>query len=106
MRRRVASGYLSFPGWGLVLLTLVLSSAFAADWPHWRGPAFDGSSPERQLPAAFSKTNQVKWIAPLPGPSAATPVVVGDRVFITETQKSVARVHEVPQWLLDRLWEK
>ncbi|MBP7825305.1 MAG: PQQ-binding-like beta-propeller repeat protein [Verrucomicrobia bacterium] len=85
MRRRVASGYLSFPGWGLVLLTLVLSSAFAADWPHWRGPAFDGSSPERQLPAAFSKTNQVKWIAPLPGPSAATPVVVGDRVFISST---------------------
>lgn len=33
-------------------------------------------------------------------------VEVGDRVFITETQKSVARVHEVPQWLLDRLWEK
>lgn len=33
-------------------------------------------------------------------------VEVGDRLFITETQKSVARVHEVPQWLLDRLWEK
>ncbi len=32
-------------------------------------------------------------------------VEVGDRLFITETQKSVARVHEVPQWLLDRLWD-
>ncbi len=33
-------------------------------------------------------------------------VEAGDRLFITETQKSVARVHEVPQWLLERLWEK
>lgn len=29
----------------------------------------------------------------------------GDRLFITETQKTIARVHEVPQWLLDRLWD-
>jgi len=28
----------------------------------------------------------------------------GDRLFITETQKSTARVHEVPDWLLRRLW--
>ena len=32
-------------------------------------------------------------------------VEAGDRLFITETQKTIARVHEVPQWLLDRLWE-
>ncbi|MCK4590258.1 MAG: hypothetical protein KAT86_00790 [Candidatus Latescibacteria bacterium] len=29
----------------------------------------------------------------------------GDRLFITETQKSTARVHEVPEWFLRRLWE-
>jgi hypothetical protein len=29
----------------------------------------------------------------------------GGRLFITETQKSIARVHEVPDWLLARLWE-
>lgn len=28
------------------------------------------------------------------------------RLFVTETQKTVARVHEVPQWLLARLWER
>lgn len=32
-------------------------------------------------------------------------IEVGDRLFITETQKAVARVHEVPQWLLGRLWK-
>lgn len=29
----------------------------------------------------------------------------GDRLFITETQKTIARVHEVPNWLLSRLWQ-
>ncbi len=28
-----------------------------------------------------------------------------ERLFISETQKSIARIHEVPAWLLSRLWE-
>src|SRR2546422_6441411 len=44
-------------------------------WPH-----FDGSSAKKNLPAEFSKTNNVKWVASLPGASAATPIVWGDRV--------------------------
>lgn len=63
-----------------------LTHLAAADWPHWRGPAFNGSSPERNLPANFSKTNSVKWVVDLPGPSAATPVIAGDRVFVSSTE--------------------
>ncbi len=55
----------------------------AANWPQWRGPEFNGSSPEQNLPTAWSKTEGLKWIANLPGPSAATPVVWGDHVFLT-----------------------
>ncbi len=33
-------------------------------------------------------------------------IEAGDRLFITETQKTIARVHEIPHWLLDRLWEQ
>ena len=45
------------------------SWASAADWPHWRGPDFNGSSPESGLPASFSPTNNIKWTADLPGPA-------------------------------------
>lgn len=57
----------------------------AAEWPHWRGPNFDGSSPETNTPVQFSKTQGVRWVAPLPGPSAATPVVWNNRVFVSST---------------------
>lgn len=62
-------------------ITLTLSAS-AENWPQWRGPAFNGSSPEKGLPVKFSMTEGVKWSAPLPGISGATPVVWGDRVFV------------------------
>lgn len=62
-----------------------LASVRAENWPHWRGPNFDGSSPEKNLPDNFSKTENVKWVANLPGPSAATPIIWGDTVFVSST---------------------
>lgn len=69
----------------LLLLPLVLSAAVlhAENWSNWRGPFHNGSSLERGLPATFSKTEGVKWAVPLPGSSAATPVIWGDQVFVT-----------------------
>ena len=60
-------------------------TTIAADWAHWRGPEFNGSTKAGRLPTQFSPTNNVRWAATLPGPSAATPVVWGDRVFVSST---------------------
>nr|MDQ3624969.1 PQQ-binding-like beta-propeller repeat protein [Verrucomicrobiota bacterium] len=65
----------------IVSMTLC-SSALAEDWPQWRGPHFNGSSNEKGLPSTWSKES-VQWSADLPGPSAATPIVRGDRVYIS-----------------------
>jgi hypothetical protein len=54
----------------------------AENWPNWRGPAHNHSSPETGLPEKFSKTENVKWSVTLPGPAAATPIIWGDRVFL------------------------
>jgi len=60
-------------------------AAFAGNWPQWRGPSFNGAAEEKSLPAKFSKTENVAWTAPMPGPSGATPVVWGDYVFISSS---------------------
>src|SRR5436190_9853111 len=54
----------------------------AADWPQWRGPAFNGTSPDKNLPAEWTNEN-IKWQTPLPGFSGATPVISGDTIFLT-----------------------
>ncbi len=70
----------------LLIFTLTFISAAsgsAANWPQWRGPNQDGSSDEKNLPEKFSKTENVKWAASLPGLAASVPVVWGDSVFVT-----------------------
>jgi outer membrane protein assembly factor BamB len=61
--------------------------ATTAEWPHWRGPNFDGSSTARNLPATFSQTENVRWSVPLPGAAASTPIVAGKSVFLSSTDK-------------------
>ena len=66
----------------LPLLVLALP-AVAQDWPNWRGPRHDGSTEASDLPTTFSKSENVRWAAALPGVGASTPVVVGDRIYLT-----------------------
>ena len=69
----------------LLKIALFLSLGFtlvaAQDWPEWRGPARDGLSPEKNLPASWSPAGQnLAWKAPYGGRS--TPVVYGNRVYV------------------------
>lgn len=67
----------------LAVLGLAILDLHAANWPQWRGPFFNGSSSETNLPATWSKTENVVWSAPLPGQSGATPVIWEDTVFVS-----------------------
>ncbi len=53
------------------------------DWPSWRGPRMDGTSLEKGIPLKWSKTENVLWKTPLPGKGHSSPIVWGDRVFVT-----------------------
>ncbi len=55
----------------------------AADWPCWRGKDGLGLSPERDVPLVWSRSTNMAWLRPLPGKGASSPVVVGDRVYLT-----------------------
>lgn len=63
----------------------VAASLQAENWPQWRGPHGNGISSEQDLPTTWSRTENVAWRAPLPGPGGATPIVWGDRVFVTSS---------------------
>ncbi len=71
------------------VLTLSLGvmghALFAEQWPTWRGPTGDGISQEKNLPVEWSRTKNVAWSLPLPGPAGASPVVWGDLIFLTST---------------------
>jgi outer membrane protein assembly factor BamB len=68
----------------LCLFSLTLPAA-AANWPSWRG-GLDGSgqTPDHDLPTAWSRTDNVRWKTPLPEAGNSTPIVWGNRVFLTQ----------------------
>ena len=67
----------------LFVLLAFWPAAFGANWPHWRGPFWNGSTDETDLPAAWSKSENVLWVSRMPGSGSSTPIVWGDRVFLT-----------------------
>lgn len=64
---------------------LFLSAAFSvANWPSWRGPDGTGGTSAKDLPEKWSATENVKWRAELPERGNSSPVVWGDKVFVTQ----------------------
>lgn len=63
----------------------ILQSAIcnSEDWPQWRGPHGDGVSSARNLTTEWSGTQNVEWKTAIPGHGHSSPVVWGDRIFLT-----------------------
>jgi outer membrane protein assembly factor BamB len=53
------------------------------NWPQWRGPLGQGISLETGLPSKWSATENVAWKTPIPGRGHSSPIVWGNRVFLT-----------------------
>ena len=64
-------------------VALVTAATLSADeWPQWRGPLGTGVSNEKDLPVTWTEKD-ISWRAALGGVGASSPVVWGDRVFVT-----------------------
>ena len=68
----------------LVLSSTLINGSLAGDWPRFRGPNGTGvSMDESPVPTSWSATENLKWKVALPGPGSSSPIVVGNRVFVT-----------------------
>jgi outer membrane protein assembly factor BamB len=96
----------------MTLLLVALSSPVgAADgteaWPAWRGPQGTGTAPAADPPLVWSEEQNVRWKVPLPGKGLSTPVIWGDRIFLTtavpagtrpDPDTAVAAEASLPEW--------
>lgn len=62
---------------------LIVSVVKAENWPQWRGPTNNGISQEKNLPTQWSDSKNVAWKFRMPGEAGSTPIVYGDRIFLT-----------------------
>lgn len=81
----------------LVLLILTAAAAYAEDnvrmiavegegagyWPGWRGPSAQGYVQGSGYPDTWSSSDNVVWKTPVPGAGNSSPIVWGDRLFLS-----------------------
>ena len=65
--------------------------AHAGVWPAFRGATGDGISTARNVPLTWGSESNIKWRAELPEPGDSSPIISGDRVFITCAEDSGRR---------------
>ena len=79
----------TFGLWG----TLLLGSAFAEveSWPRFRGENGLGVAAAQNVPVELNEKTRA-WSVPLPGPGSSSPVVWGDRLFVTSEDRRKSEV--------------
>jgi outer membrane protein assembly factor BamB len=77
----------------IFLIAVVLTGARAQNWPQFRGPGATGVTEGLAKPVKFdaSTSLNVRWKTPIPGLSHSSPVVWGDKVFVTTAVTSAAK---------------
>jgi outer membrane protein assembly factor BamB len=99
---------MKLPSLTLPLLALLPLSG-AANWTQFRGPEANGTLPGVALPAELPSDKAIAWKVPLPGRGLSSPVVVGDRLFVTCSSGPRQRtLHVICFQVADgaRLWER
>jgi hypothetical protein len=67
----------------VVLGVLVSALAAGENWPCFRGPGRQGISGEKNVPVKWSAAENVAWKTAIDGEGWSSPIIFGDRVFVT-----------------------
>jgi len=67
----------------VIILLFILSLISVQDWPQFRGPTGQGVSDEHNLPLNWSETQNVRWKTAIPGRGWSSPVIQGERIWLT-----------------------
>jgi outer membrane protein assembly factor BamB len=81
-RLSAVGGLLSLIALATVVPAIDSAGADPAHWPQWRGPFFNGVA-RTAAPIEFGDTKNIKWKIAIPGRGFSTPVIWGDRIFLT-----------------------
>ena len=93
----------------VALMTAATQPAARADWTQFRGGDSSGAIPEDVLPSRLEPKKNIAWELPLPGRGLSSPIIVGDRLFVTcSSGPRQGRLHVICYRASDgvKLWER
>ncbi|PQO36665.1 dehydrogenase [Blastopirellula marina] len=80
--------------------------AAEGDWPVWRGPTGNNIAPGPPVPTEWDETKNVVWRIPLEGRGHCSPIIVGDRIYLTsaDQESQVASVFAFDKQTGKQVW--
>src|SRR5438105_2076861 len=57
-----------------------------SNWTHWRGPSGQGYSTDARVPLTWGENQNLLWKTKLQGAGNSSPILWGDRIFLTEAR--------------------
>ncbi len=91
-------------------LPIVAAPAVAENWSHWRGPTGNSVSADAQPPIQLDAASNLRWKVAVEGSGSGSPVVWGDRVYVTSALavgggRQRFLVHAFDRQSGDRVWQ-
>lgn len=80
----------------LVFAVVLLPVAAGANWPEFRGPTGQGRATAKSLPTSWSSTENIVWRRPIAGRGWSSPIIWGDRLFVTTAIEEPAQEEAGP----------
>ncbi len=80
----------------------------AENWPRWRGPDGNAVADTAPLPLRWSPTQNIRWQVKIPGEGFSSPIVWGQRIFLTSALEAGSRrvVHSLDRGTGKILWSR
>jgi len=82
-----------------IVLCVAMVARGEQNWPQFRGPTGQGLSDAKSLPVSWSETENVKWKTPIHGKAWSSPVIWGNRIWLTS---ATADGHELYVLCVDK----
>jgi len=79
----------------LLFLSALASESLNADWPQFRGSDGQGHSNAKGIPIKWGEDKNVKWKMPIPGQGYSSPVISGDQIWMTSSEKEGKSLHAI-----------
>lgn len=72
-----------------------------AEWPQFRGPNGDGVADAKDVPITWSTSEKITWRTEIPGTGWSSPILVGDKIWLTTAEVKEATKEEFENKLAD-----
>ena len=79
----------------LLFLSALASESLNADWPQFRGSDGQGHSNAKGIPIKWGEDKNVKWKMPIPGQGYSSPVISGEQIWMTSSEKEGKSLHAI-----------